>query len=371
MTITKNSIIRLIFLILAVVNVLLEMFNKPLIPIESEAFRQSIDALLLILATGWGYWKNNSFTLAARSGDELMHSLKIGGEGGNLMYYNQNNYSNVKYDNPSTSKVETISSSGCGVAAACIVFNTLAGKELYSISKMAELSVKNGARDNSGTNMLTLLKALCKDNKAFTYKTTNSIEELKKHLKNGGMAIANQGDAYNVFSTSGHYVVPWKMSGNNVNVVDPQMYNGKYDSYNRPQRIVAKTETGAIVSPAQLDRACNDRNPKYYLITYTPPKTASKPVYNAGSKYKLTAYVNVWTKPTTTSQIKKVKDLTADGKRNASSTNPNDNAVLKPNTVVTALAVLTDSSGTIWLEIPSGYIPVYYKDTKRAVWYNK
>ncbi len=127
------------------------------------------------------------------------------------------------------------------------------------------------------------------------------------------------------------------------------------------------SSTGAIVSPAQLDKACSDRNPRYYMITYTPPKTAQKPVYNAGSKYKLTAAVNVWTRPTTSSQIKKVKDLTADGRKHATSTDPNANAVLKAGTIVDADAVSTDTAGNIWLKIPSGFIPVYYKGNKCVV----
>ena len=371
MKITKETIIRTVLLAAALINLVLNAMGKNTLPFTNEEISEAISVIFAVVTSVIAWWKNNSFTPAAISGDELMQSLKIGGEGDDLMYYNQNNYSNVRYDNPNTSKVETISSSGCGVASACIAFNTLAGKELYSIKAMAEFSLKNGARDNSGTNMLTLLKALCRENKAFTYKTTNNIDELKKHLKNGGMAIANQGDCYNVFSTAGHYVVPWKMSGYNINVVDPQMYSGKYNAYSRPQRIVSKTDTGAIVHPAQLDRACSDRNPRYYLITYTPPKTAQKPVYNAGSKYKLTAAVNVWTQPTTTSQIKKVKDLTADGRKHATSKNLNANAVLKAGTIVDADAVSTDTAGNIWLKIPSGFIPVYYKGKKRANWYNK
>ena len=371
MKITKETIIRTVLLAAALINLVLNAMGKNTLPFTNEEISEAISVLFAVVTSIIAWWKNNSFTPAAISGDELMQSLKIGGEGSELFYYNQNNYSNVKYDNPSTSKIETISSSGCGVASACIVFNTLAGKELYSIKSMAEFSLKNGARDNSGTNMLTLLKALCRENKALSYKTTNSIDELKNHLRNGGMAIANQGDCYNVFSTAGHYVVPWKMSGYNINVVDPQMYSGKYNAYSRPQRIVSKTDTGAIVPPAQLDRACSDRNPRYYLITYTPSKTAQKPVYNAGSKYKLTAAVNVWTQPTTTSTIKKVKDLTADGRKHATSKNLNANAVLKAGTIVDADAVSTDTAGNIWLKIPSGFIPVYYKGKKRANWYNK
>lgn len=112
-----------------------------------------------------------------------MQSLKIGGEGSELLYYNQNNYSNIKYDNPNTSRVETISLSGCGAASACIVFNTLAGKSFTHIKSMAEFNLKNGTRDNSGTNMLTLLKALCRENKAFTYRTTTALTNSKSTLK--------------------------------------------------------------------------------------------------------------------------------------------------------------------------------------------
>lgn len=93
--------------------------------------------------------------------------------------------------------------------------------------------------------------------------------------------------------------------------------------------------------------------------------------YNKGDKYILTNYINVWTEPTTSSQIKKVKDLTADGKKHASSKRATDNAVLRTGTVVSCQGVTTDTSGNVWLKIPSGYIPVYYKGLKRANWYNK
>lgn len=184
-----------------------------------------------------------------------------------MYYYNQNDYPSVKYDRPSTSVVETVKSSGCGVCAACIVFNNLAGKELYSVSKMAKFSLDNGARDNSGTNMNTLLKALCKANPSFSFTTSTSESELVKHLKNGGVAIINQGDAYNLFSTAGHFVIAYKMSGSNIEILDPQMYDGKYDAYSRPKRIVKKTTNGCIVSQSEIGKATSDRNPAYFLVS--------------------------------------------------------------------------------------------------------
>ena len=68
-------------------------------------------------------------------------------------------------------------------------------------------------------------------------------------------------------------------------------------------------------------------------------------------------------------KIKKVKDVTADGRKHCSSTNLNADATLVTGTIVTCQGVSTDASGNIWLKIPSGYIPVYYKNKKRANWY--
>ncbi|MCM1115749.1 MAG: hypothetical protein NC397_09655 [Clostridium sp.] len=214
-----------------------------------------------------------------------------------MYYYNQMDYDSIAYDNKSTSKKETVKTSGCGVCAACIAFNNLCNKELYSVKKMAEFSVSNGARDNSGTNMETLIKALCKKNPDFKYSTTTSEDALVKHLKAGGMAICNQGDSYNVFSTAGHFVVAYKMSGSNIEVLDPQMYSGKYDSYSRPDRIVKKTTNGCIVTPTEMGKATADRNPAYFLITYNKPKEDDKVEYkyftpNAAMKAKSKVYAD-------------------------------------------------------------------------------
>lgn len=191
-----------------------------------------------------------------------------------MYYYNQYNYPKVPYDNPSTTKKEYIEKSGCGVCSAAMVINSLAGKELYTIEAMAKFSLANKARDNSGTNMVTLLSALCKTNKGFSYETTGSEDKLIAHLKKGGLAIANQGDNYNVFSDAGHFVVAVRMVGNNIEVFDPSMYAGKYDKNPRPQRIVQKTSKGCIVNKKEIHEATKDRYARaYYLVTYTKPKT--------------------------------------------------------------------------------------------------
>ena len=53
--------------------------------------------------------------------------------------------------------------------------------------------------------------------------------------------------------------------------------------------------------------------------------------------------------------IKLVKNLTADGKKNATSTNPNAYAIYKKGTIYTALDVIRNENG-IWARTPSGYV---------------
>ena len=219
-------------------------------------------------------------------------------------YYNQNNYSGVSYDNPNTAKKETVASGGCGVCSAAMVVNNLAGKELYTIPQMAAFSLKTKARDNSGTNMVTLLNALLKANKGFSYTTTGSEDKLIAHLKKGGMAIANQGDRYNVFSTAGHFVVCVRMVGNNIEVYDPSMYAGKYDRSPRPQRIIKKTDRGCIVSRAEIDKATQDRKLAYYLVSYTKPKTATTKTTTTAPAKKASAKTPIMMYCTTAAGLK-------------------------------------------------------------------
>ncbi len=277
-----------------------------------------------------------------------------------MYYYNQNDYPNILYDRPNTSVVETVKSSGCGVVAACIIFNNLIGKELYSVSEMAKFSLNNGARDNSGTNMLTLLKALCKKNPDFSFVTTTSETELVAHLKKGGMAIANQGDVYNVFSTAGHFVIAYKMNGKNIEVIDPQMYSGKYDAYSRPSRIIKKTTNGCIVNTTQMGKATADRNPAYFLVTYTKPKTSAKaPNIVVGKTYTLKAIRGIYKGVGSSTGRKKVRELTADGRKNATFKTLSRNAYLKKGTKVTINEKRFDAAGNLWVRIPSGWLVAY------------
>lgn len=282
-----------------------------------------------------------------------------------MYYYNQEHYNSVGYDNPNTKKKETIKTSGCGVCSSCMVFNNLAGKELYTVAQMAKFSLSHGCRDNYGTNVKKLLTELCKANKGFSFTTTTDENKLVSHLKKGGMAIANQGNVYNVFSTAGHFVVAYKMKGKNIQVLDPQMYSGKYDAYSRPKRIVKKTDTGCIINVTQMGKATADRNPAYYLVSYVKPKPKHKAPKIKTGVYALTNERGIYKGAGAATGRKKVKDLTANGRQFATSKKLTDNAFLKAGTRVNVLSTKLISSGNLWAEIPSGWFCIWEADKNK------
>lgn len=188
-----------------------------------------------------------------------------------MFYYNQHDYSNVPYDRKSTAKVENISTSGCGVCSSAMAINNLAGKEIFTIKSLAEFSIKNGARDEGGTVMVTLLNAICKKYKDFSYKKTEKGADLVKHLANGGVAIVHQGNKnYPLLSTGGHYCYAYKVDGDNVYIADPAYTSTRYTTDFRKSHIVKATKNGCVVNIANLNKATTA--PSYYLISYTKPK---------------------------------------------------------------------------------------------------
>lgn len=191
-----------------------------------------------------------------------------------LYYYNQNDYSNYQYNKPNGTKT-TIAKGGCGVVSACIALNTLAQKVLYTVGEMRDVSQKCGARTNDGTNENKLLETVCKGN--FSFKISRDINALKEHLQKGGVAICNQGNAYDVFSSQGHYVVAYEISSKNeIFIADPSNYSGKYSKNNRPNRIIKTTKYGCVVTPKELSKATSDRYPSFYLISLKSNKPTIK-----------------------------------------------------------------------------------------------
>ena len=65
--------VRLVLFVICIVNIVLEMFDKPIIPIDNEKIRYIVETICYIAANGAGFWYNNSFTDAAQDLDAQLH----------------------------------------------------------------------------------------------------------------------------------------------------------------------------------------------------------------------------------------------------------------------------------------------------------
>lgn len=79
-TIKKDTIIRTIVLIVALINQALTIAGKNPLPFEDEAIAEALSYLFTVAASLWAWWKNNSFTKNAIEADKMLESLKKGGE---------------------------------------------------------------------------------------------------------------------------------------------------------------------------------------------------------------------------------------------------------------------------------------------------
>ena len=280
-------------------------------------------------------------------------------------FYNQLLYSHITYDNPSTERKETIATSGCGVCSTAMVVNNMARKQLCSVASLARFSVAHKARDNYGTNMFTLLDAVCNANSHFSYSTTKDTQKLLKHLKSGGMAIINQGDNYRVFSSAGHFVVAYKAVGENVEVFDPYWYEWKYSA----ERTVFSTSRGCIVNISEIAKATADRNPAYYLISYSkkPLKNTKIQPLDANQKTTVKKYAKPITLYCTTTGGLNFRKSPSTSSGLVQGTNGGA-SVIGHRDAVSAIAVASNAQGK-WYQVRYrghiGYVSAKYVSTSR------
>ncbi len=98
-------------------------------------------------------------------------------------------------------------------------------------------------------------------------------------------------------------------------------------------------------------------------LSASPVTSAKLPTYTKGKVYTLKGVRGVYANHNA-SVRKKVKGLTADGKKNATYKNPLSNAYFKSGTKITVLDSYTDTKlKKVWVECPSGWITAYNDNT--------
>lgn len=76
MKISNGTIVRTALLVLAIINNLLSVFGKPVLPITDEQLELIVSTIITVVVALINWWKNNSFTKPAIQGDVLMHRLR-------------------------------------------------------------------------------------------------------------------------------------------------------------------------------------------------------------------------------------------------------------------------------------------------------
>lgn len=74
---SKETIIRTVLHVVAIVNIILQMKGKNTLPFTDEEISQLISLIFLICTSVATWWKNNSFTIPAIKADEYMKQEKL------------------------------------------------------------------------------------------------------------------------------------------------------------------------------------------------------------------------------------------------------------------------------------------------------
>lgn len=194
-------------------------------------------------------------------GDNAGKGLNLLGKWQGLTYYSQadSRWASKLYTSTNNHS-QTMKSSACGPTSAAMIVSSAKGAILPTT--MARLFVDNGYRTaNSGTAWAAYpftadyfgfeeYHKTSDFNKAMDYlKQKNAIGTSKYYI------ICSCGSG--LFTTGGHYIVLASLDGNTIQVFDPYLYNGKFNTASRRNANVEVKGTSAYVSKENFKKYAN------------------------------------------------------------------------------------------------------------------
>lgn len=133
---------------------------------------------------------------------------------------------------------QTIGSSGCGVASAAMIIDSIKG--YVDIRTLADVFVENGYRSANNGTYWSAYRAVA-DEFDIGYTETSDIQKALQLLQNYHYVIASCGNG--LFTTGGHYIVLYGIDGDTLKIYDPYLYSGKFETSTRRGKVSVSGNT--------------------------------------------------------------------------------------------------------------------------------
>ena len=156
-----------------------------------------------------------------------------------LTYISQidSRWKNYPYTSTGNSS-QTIGSSGCGVASAAMIIDSIKG--YVDIRTLADVFVENGYRSANNGTYWSAYRAVA-DEFDIGYTETADIQKALQLLQNYHYIICSCGNG--LFTSGGHYIVIYGIDGNTLKIYDPYLYAGKFNTSTRRGKVVVDGNT--------------------------------------------------------------------------------------------------------------------------------
>ena len=203
-----------------------------------------------------------------------------------LTYYSQidNRWKNDLYTS-TNNRSQTIGSSGCGSTSASMVVSSSKGAILPTT--MSKLFVENGYRTaNNGTawSAYPFIADYFDFNEYHSTSNFNTAMEYLKQKNNNGTSkyyeIVSCGSG--LFTNSGHYIVLVALDGETIQVADPYLYSGKFNTPSRKVGNVSINGNYAYLSKDSFKKYANAKN--YWVFSNDEGDGTTISLFKEGQK---------------------------------------------------------------------------------------
>lgn len=223
--------------------------------------------------------------IAYEGGKSQRWSLNVSGEP-KLTYISQidNRWKNYPYT-VTNNKNQTIGRSGCGVATAAMIVDSIVGN--VSVTELADMFVKYGYRSPNNGTYWSANRAIA-DEFDIEYKETSNFGVMLEMLKSNNYIIASVGNG--LFTTGGHYIMIYGIEGDNLNIYDPYLYVGKFDTSTRRGKAYVDGNT-VICSTTNFKNYANYK--RFFCYKYNVNENGKTNSNNNVTMPSYTRYVKV------------------------------------------------------------------------------